>query len=39
MIGIDLEYFNQDGITIVSTLQISSITQDVIIDCLSCPLP
>lgn len=38
LLGIDLEYFSQDGVTIISTLQISSVTQDFIIDCLSCPL-
>lgn len=35
VIGIDIEYFNYEGITIISLLQLSSIEEDFIIDCLS----
>ena len=36
--GIDLEYFPQDKITMISTLQLSSVSADYIIDCLAIQL-
>lgn len=35
MIGIDIEYFFQDGVIIASTFQISTFKEDYLIDCLS----
>lgn len=35
MIGIDIEYFNHENITMISIFQISSLTDDYIVDCLS----